>query len=58
MLTWIITFLVLAVIASLFGFGGIASAFAGVAQILAFIFIAIFIIMLIMHLARGRRPPA
>jgi len=34
MLTWAILFLVLALIAAIFGFGGIASAFAGIAQIL------------------------
>ncbi len=50
MLTWAITFLLLALIAALLGFGGVASAFAGIAQILFFIFLAIFVATLVMHL--------
>ena len=46
---WI--FLVLAIIAAIFGFGGIAVAAAGVAKVLFFIFLAIFVIGLI----AGRR---
>ena len=44
-------FLILAIIAAIFGFGGIAAAAAGVAKILFFIFIALFIIGLL----AGRR---
>lgn len=54
MLGWAIAFLVLALIAALFGFGGIASASAGIAQILFVIFIALFVIGLFMSLFRGR----
>ncbi|MEQ9811356.1 MAG: DUF1328 domain-containing protein [Azospirillaceae bacterium] len=57
MLWWALVFLIVAVIAGAFGFGGIASASAGIAQILFFIFLAIFVIALIFHFARGRRPP-
>lgn len=56
MLGWALTFLAIALIAALFGFGGIASASAGIAQILFFIFIILFAISVIMSLVRGRTP--
>lgn len=56
MLGWAITFLVVALIAALFGFGGIASASAGIAQIIFFVFIALFVIAMIMRAVRGRPP--
>lgn len=56
MLGWAIAFLVIALIAALFGFGGIASASAGIAQIIFFVFIALFVIALIMRAVRGRPP--
>lgn len=43
--TWI--FLVIALIAGLFGFGVVASAAAGIAKILFFIFLILFIVSLI-----------
>ncbi len=49
-------FLVIAIIAAIFGFGGIAGTAAGIAQVLFYIFIAIFIISLLFGLVRGRRP--
>lgn len=56
MLGWAITFLVIALVAALFGFGGIASASAGIAQILFFIFLALFIIAMVARALRGRTP--
>jgi uncharacterized membrane protein YtjA (UPF0391 family) len=56
MLGWALAFLVIALVAALFGFGGIASASAGIAQILFFIFIALFVIALIARAVRGRSP--
>jgi uncharacterized membrane protein YtjA (UPF0391 family) len=47
--------LVVAIVAALFGFGGIASASAWIAQVLFFIFLVLFVISIIMHFARGRR---
>lgn len=47
MLGWAIFFLIAAVVAALLGFGGIASAFAGVAQILFYLFLIVFVIILI-----------
>lgn len=58
-LGWAIAFLIAALIAALFGFGGIATAFAGIAQLLFYVFVVIFAAVLIMHLlGRGTaRPP-
>ncbi|MCG2839729.1 DUF1328 domain-containing protein [Sandaracinobacter sp. RS1-74] len=52
MLGWAIGFLIIALIAGVFGFGGIASASAGMAQILFFIFVVLFIGSLVMSLIR------
>lgn len=56
MLGWALFFFILAVVASIFGFGGLAAAFAGVAKILFFVFIVLFIVALIFGI-RGRRRP-
>jgi len=45
---------VIALIAALFGFGGIAGTAVGIAKLLFFIFLAIFVISLIMGLAQRR----
>ena len=55
MLKWAFIFLVIALIAAVFGFGGLASAAAGIAKILFFIAIAIFVVMLLMGLFVGRK---
>jgi uncharacterized membrane protein YtjA (UPF0391 family) len=55
MLRWALGFFVLAIVAALFGFGGIASASAGIAKILFYIFLVIFLITLVMGLLAGRR---
>ncbi|MGD9965904.1 MAG: DUF1328 domain-containing protein [Hyphomonadaceae bacterium] len=52
MLSWALIFFVVAIIAAVFGFGGIASASAGVAQVLFFLFLVLFVVSLIMGLAR------
>jgi uncharacterized membrane protein YtjA (UPF0391 family) len=56
MLHWALTFLVLGLIAALFGFTGIAGASIGIAKILFFVFLAIFAVVLLMGAARGRDP--
>ncbi len=43
MLYYALVFLVIALVAALFGFGGIASASAGIAQILFFVFLVLFL---------------
>ena len=55
MLSWAITFLIIALIAAVLGFGVIAGTAAYIAKILFFVFLVLFIISLI----SGRRgPPA
>jgi uncharacterized membrane protein YtjA (UPF0391 family) len=51
-LYWAAVFFVIAIVAAIFGFGGIAAASAGVAKILFFVFIAIFLLSLVVGLAR------
>lgn len=59
MLNWAITFFLLAVIAAVFGFGGLAGTFASIAQFLAVLFVVLFVASLIYSLVTGRRatPP-
>lgn len=54
MLSWALTFLVLALIAAIFGFGGIAVGAASIAKILFFLFIVLFVVSLVMNTVRGR----
>jgi uncharacterized membrane protein YtjA (UPF0391 family) len=56
MLRWALIFLVVALIAAALGFTGIYAAAAGIAKLLFYIFLVLFVISLIMHLARGRAP--
>lgn len=57
MLGWAIFFLIIAIIAAVFGFGGIATAAVGIAKLLFFLFIILFVVMLILSFIGGRRPP-
>jgi uncharacterized membrane protein YtjA (UPF0391 family) len=50
MLNWALGFFFAAIIAAVFGFGGIASDFASIALVLFWIFVALFAITLIMSL--------
>jgi len=54
MLSWALTFLVLALIAAVFGFGGIAAGAASIAKILFFLFLVLFVVSLVMNTVRGR----
>ncbi|MEO7993996.1 MAG: DUF1328 domain-containing protein [bacterium] len=54
MLRYTIIFFVIALIAAVLGFGGIAGTAIGIAQILFYIFIVLFVVSLIMHMANGR----
>ncbi|WP_340065647.1 DUF1328 domain-containing protein [Ascidiimonas aurantiaca] len=47
MLRWTVTFIILAIIAAIFGFGGIAEGAASIAKILFFIFLIAFVFSLI-----------
>jgi uncharacterized membrane protein YtjA (UPF0391 family) len=57
MLSWVITFFILAVLAAVLGFGGLAGTFAEIAKFLAVLFIIVFVISLVYHLVSGRRMP-
>jgi len=54
MLRWALIFLVISLIAALFGFTGISVAAADIARVLFFIFIVIFIVLLLGGLMAGR----
>lgn len=55
MLYWALVFLVVALIAALLGFGGIAETSAGIAQILFVLFLILFVVSLVMGFARRGR---
>jgi uncharacterized membrane protein YtjA (UPF0391 family) len=52
MLSWALFFFIFSLIAAIFGFGDLASASAGIAQILFYIFLGLFVLSLLMGLAR------
>jgi uncharacterized membrane protein YtjA (UPF0391 family) len=52
MLRWALAFFVIAIIAAVFGFGGIAVAAAGIAKLLFFIFLVLFLVALLGGLVR------
>jgi len=56
MLNWIITFFILAVLAALLGFGGLAGTFAQIAQFLAGLFVILFVASLVYSVVTGHRP--
>jgi uncharacterized membrane protein YtjA (UPF0391 family) len=55
MLRWALGFFIVAIIAGIFGFGGIATGAADIARVCFFFFIVIFAVSLIWGLATGRR---
>jgi uncharacterized membrane protein YtjA (UPF0391 family) len=57
MLGWAITFLVIAVIAAVLGFGGVAIISVEIAKIIFFVAIALFLIAAIFGFLRGRSAP-
>jgi uncharacterized membrane protein YtjA (UPF0391 family) len=52
MLRWALTFFVVALFAALLGFTGIAVAAAGIAKILFYLFLILFLVTLVGHLVR------
>jgi uncharacterized membrane protein YtjA (UPF0391 family) len=56
MLGWAITFLIVALVAAIFGFGGIAAAAVDIAKIIFFVAIILFAISAVVTLIRGRSP--
>jgi uncharacterized membrane protein YtjA (UPF0391 family) len=55
MLGWALTFLVVALIAALLGFTSIVGPAMGIAKILFFVFLVLFVVSLVMNMARGGR---
>ena len=56
MLRWALTFFIIAIIAAVFGFGGIATGAADIARICFFIFLVVFVVSLVWGLMTGGRP--
>ena len=56
MLGWALTFLVIALIAAVLGFGGIAGFAVEIAKIIFFAAIILFVISAVVALIRGRSP--
>ena len=52
MLGWAIFFLVIALIAGVLGFGGVAGLSVGIAKLLFFIFLVLLIVSAVVHVAR------
>jgi uncharacterized membrane protein YtjA (UPF0391 family) len=54
MLSWVVTFLIIALIAGILGFGGIAGASVEIAKVIFFIAVVLFLVSAVVGLARGR----
>ena len=55
MLYWALVFLIVAIVAAIFGFGNIAAGATTIAQVLFFVFLVVFLVSLIGGLARRHR---
>jgi uncharacterized membrane protein YtjA (UPF0391 family) len=55
MLRWAAIFLVISLVAGLFGFMGIASAAAGIAKFMFFLFLAVCLILFIAGISIGKK---
>jgi uncharacterized membrane protein YtjA (UPF0391 family) len=56
MLGWALTFLIIALIAAVLGFGGIAGFAIEIAKIIFYVAIILFLISAVVALVRGRSP--
>ncbi len=54
MLNWSLSFFVIAIIAALLGFGGIASSAVGIARVLFLVFLVLFLVSMLV--GNGKRP--
>ncbi|MDX2199003.1 MAG: DUF1328 family protein [Phycisphaerae bacterium] len=57
LLGWALVFLLVSLVAALFGFTNIASGAAGMARILFSLFLVIFLLLLVVSVLRGSGPP-
>lgn len=55
MLRWALAFLVVAMIAALLGFGGIAGTASSIAVTLFWVFVVLFLVSLVVSLVTGKR---
>lgn len=55
MLRWAATFLIIAILAAFFGFGGVANASTDIAKVLFFLFVVGFIITGLLGIAGAKR---
>jgi uncharacterized membrane protein YtjA (UPF0391 family) len=58
MIGWAITFLIIALIAAVLGFGGVAAVSVEIAQLIFWVFLVLFAISLVYGLVASRRPPS
>ncbi len=56
MFGWALTFLIVALIAAILGFGGIAAFAVDIAKIVFFVAIVLFVVSAVIGLMRGRSP--
>jgi uncharacterized membrane protein YtjA (UPF0391 family) len=56
MIGWALTFLLVAIVAAVFGFGGLAGAAIEIAKLVFFVAIVLFAISAALGLLRGRSP--
>jgi len=54
MLSWVVTFLIIALIAGILGFGGIAGASIEIAKVIFFISVVLVLVSAVVGRARGR----
>ncbi len=55
MLNWAVTFLIIALVAGVLGFGGIAGTSVGIAKILFAVFLVLFVVSLLFGRYRGTK---
>lgn len=53
-LKWALIFFVVAIIAAVLGFGGIAGAMAGVAELLFYVFLAVAVVAFLLGMSRSK----
>lgn len=58
MIGWALTFLLVALVAGVLGFGGIAGAAVEIAKLIFFVAVVLFAISAVVGLLRGRSPTA
>ena len=56
MMNWALTFLVVALIAAVLGFGGIAGSAVEIAKLIFYVAIALFVISAVVGMVNGRTP--